>query len=548
MAEDEELDDRRTVILLSRSKEPPHSVHVQMVVPEQTQAIEELAVADGSRWETFDAHTDIQVAGADVYRALTLPDDLRLRLEQLVSNASLPVHRLEFRFVGGEPDAILEALWPPGSSDPIALDERFEVMRTVRVTGRVENTVVVEGPIRWTGVLAASGTPGHPDEIEQELRSALEPLRNQKLEVAPRVLVATAEIKERVASVLRALGFAGFEVALVASDEAGVKAQLLGSPGEAPHIVHVYCHGVLDGVGGAPVLLIGNKASVLAPDGVEEPPLDTSVNPNGLFTSSFRNADLLLVVLNACDSGAAPPGRAPGGGPLGSIAHTLVAGGGVPFVIAHSRPLSAGESHRSTRSTYGRLALALRDFDGTDERTFLPRLIDGRNAMDDNRWVVPALWARDAPTMVDGRVVYALRVKLQALRSIEQAIGSTASAQLLAAVGKEIGATQLEIDGAAEKRALAVVAQERIEAVSRSVDREVETAPVAEAPEPARDSGDRIERLRRSLPPPRPPRGRRLRRAQRALGPGSAAAGDPAEPAREATEEGPAATQTGEHA
>ncbi|WP_421119887.1 hypothetical protein ACE2AJ_00565 [Aquihabitans daechungensis] len=437
--------DRRTVILLTGSRKHPSLVSVMLKVPERTSTSVVLDVPDIALWGSYaGGTTDLLAAGAAVFAGLCAEPEVAERLAQLVADTSLAPHRLELQTAGVDPRLLFEAICAPGAVEPMARDERFEVLRSVRVLRPIDDAIAIDGPVRWTGVLAPSGAEGSESHIEAELRAALEPLVQIGLPIAVTVLVATHALKAKAADVLAGLGLPSGEVELLGATDAAVKVQVKGRPGERPNIVHFYCHGDLGDGDGAPALLVANKTSALAGTAVPRP-ADTTVQPANLFSGDYRNPDLLLVVVNACDSGTTPP-RTDGAPVVGSLAETLVRDGLAPFVIAHNQPLSPNESHAATRATYLRLGLALLDEDGTAERTFLPRLIDGRKALSEDRWVVPALWARDAPTGVDGRRSAALRVKLRALEAVEAAMEPTAPAGQREAIRAEVNAARTAVD------------------------------------------------------------------------------------------------------
>ena len=242
-------------------------------------------------------------------------------------------------------------------------------------------------PLRMLAVISALGVDGRPEW--KRLYEAVQAVRTAGLPVRLRVLVGEEELLQD----LQALPAGEVEVVTL---QAGGEALEREVNAFGPHILHFFCHGTTS---------FGPRlefATITDRDDDERATGSVVLNASELVNLQAMK-DLWLVTLNCCEGAKA-------GGEVRSLAHTLVADGGVPAVVGMAEPVDASDAHAFCGAFYGavlediRLAVQ-RAAQGTAEVEWVRGLYSPRRrlaeqhpeAAQNREWLLPVLYVGVAP-------------------------------------------------------------------------------------------------------------------------------------------------------
>jgi hypothetical protein len=185
-------------------------------------------------------------------------------------------------------------------------------------------------PLRVLAVISALGVGGRPEW--RRLYEAVQRVRQAGLPVQLRVLVGEEPLLEE----LRALPAGEVEFATLqgSSEELEREVNVF-----SPQILHFFCHGTSSFGSRLEFATIADRDDDRRTTGSVVLSAEQLVN-----LPAMKN--LWLVTLNCCE-GARP------GGEVRSLAHTLVAEGGVPAVVGMAEPINASDAHAFCGAFYG---------------------------------------------------------------------------------------------------------------------------------------------------------------------------------------------------
>jgi CHAT domain len=272
-----------------------------------------------------------------------------------------------------------EALWEQ-TSRFLALDQRWPIAR--RAQSDAPSRVKVDWfapPLKILAVISAENYPGGPewDCIHQAAECAI----GLGLPVEIQVITGEEALKDKIEANMKP-GGAVLQPKPVPADPNALDLLIAAFK---PHIVHFFCHGVIEQ---DPWLVIRT--------GMKDAPLEASI----VNLPSLQK--VWLVVLNSCDS-SVPIGDVP------SMAYQLVATMGVPFVVGTLAPVDVLDAYKFSEAFYGRLLFKFSEVFkaarpkevitiGWAEALYAARdAIDRQNkkmSTQNNRWTLPVLYAR----------------------------------------------------------------------------------------------------------------------------------------------------------
>ena len=214
----------------------------------------------------------------------------------------------------------------------LALDRRWPIGRMAH-SGRDWSAAgprPFAPPLRMLAVISALGVDGRNEW--RRLYEAVKNVRQAGLAVRLRVLVGEEPLLEE----LRALpaGEVEFDTLKAGGEQLENEVNAF-----APHILHFFCHGTTSF---GPRLEFATIA--------DRDQDDRATGSITLSASQLVNLQamkqLWLVTLNSCEG-------AKGGSEVRSLAHTLVADGGVPAVVGMAEPVDASDAHAFCGAFYG---------------------------------------------------------------------------------------------------------------------------------------------------------------------------------------------------
>jgi hypothetical protein len=301
-----------------------------------------------------------------------------------------------------------ETLLHPGNGF-IALSDGIPFSRTLPPVNpdllRTEGTF--DGTLKLAAVLAAAGIPGTPQW--KAIAQALTGWPAGQFECL--LLVDRPEFKVQIEAEAAAAGLAGITVELVPNN---VDALVLRIGDFAPHILHLFCHGMADGGG---VLEIATANSAFG-----QPPLYLRPAP---LASAARSS--WLVILNACSTGAADAAAE-----TNSIACSLVEQG-VPFVTSMRQQVEAVVANRFATAFLTRLLHDIRleyDKGGRFELQISPSVVAARRTIMESygpatplqrrfkEWTLPILCASQVPFHIHPVTVISQQMATETLAAI----------------------------------------------------------------------------------------------------------------------------------
>lgn len=291
--------------------------------------------------------------GQDLYRAL-FPGRIRTLLEEnlrMVSRKERRGVRLEIR-VDPRPPSLApvlrypwELIHSPAGPDFLCLDPATPLIRVLQLDdlGTVKSRPRSSPPLR---VLSIASNPDPRRRLDLQ----------QEAETLERALRGLADVRHLARPTLRAVMDAIRETRF--------------------HVVHFMGHGAFD--------LGSSRGSLVLEDDREEP---YPIAAETLARTLRAAPDLLLVVLNACESGASPEQVL--FNPFAGIATALV-GFGIPAVVAMQFTISDRAAIRFSEALYTELARG---------EPVEAALTEGRLALADTpalswEWVTPVLYTR----------------------------------------------------------------------------------------------------------------------------------------------------------
>lgn len=240
-----------------------------------------------------------------------------------------------------------ETLYSNG--DFLALQPSSPIARIADPAGRLSDREFVASPqLRVVAVLSAFHQPAS-DEWEA-LRDASVAARaaNPPLDIKLTVLVGEPALQQQIEKeVARGVDFVVVETIPSTADQLLTRLE-----NEMPHVLHLYCHGKVDG----PVrrLHFGTASEWIARQDGQQGTGSLNVGIAAL-TGTVVNASSWLVVINACKGGTDTPEDY-------SLAGELVRQG-VPAAIGHRQSISPPDAHRFARELYRSLfSLVAREF------------------------------------------------------------------------------------------------------------------------------------------------------------------------------------------
>lgn len=214
----------------------------------------------------------------------------------------------------------------------LALDRRWPIGRMAH-TGRdweSSGPRPFTPPLRMLAVISALGVDGRPEW--RRLYEAVQAVRNAGLPVRLRVLVGEQELVDE----LQKLAPGEVEFATLKGGGEQLENEVNAF---APQVLHFFCHGTSS---------FGSRLEFATIADRDDPERTTgSVTLSGSQLVNLQAMkQLWLVTLNCCEG-------AKGGSDVRSLAHSLVADGGVPAVVGMAEPVDASDAHQFCGAFYG---------------------------------------------------------------------------------------------------------------------------------------------------------------------------------------------------
>jgi hypothetical protein len=274
-----------------------------------------------------------------------------------------------------------EALWED-TKRFLALDQRWPIARRAKADAYIQDADWFAPPLRILAVVSAENYPGKPEWgwIYEAARLAIKNGLTVELQVVTGDANLFGEIERS-----RAEAAAAIREPRAVPEDPGALDLIIAD--FKPHIVHFFCHGVVEQNSGWLVIRTGNKNR----------PLKAAIDKLPSLQKAW------LVVLNACDSSVPIGDDAP------SMAYLLVTKMGVPFVIGTLAPIDVLDAHKFSEAFYGRLLFKFSEaFNAARPKESITigwteALYAARDAIDrknmqaperNNQWTLPVLYER----------------------------------------------------------------------------------------------------------------------------------------------------------
>lgn len=271
----------------------------------------------------------------------------------------------------------------------LALDRRWPIGRMAH-SGRDWDSAgprPFTPPLRIMAVISALGVDGRPEW--RQLYEAVKAARKAGLPVRLRVLVGEQELLDE----LRPLGEAEVEVETLRGGGEQLENEVNAF---APQILHFFCHGTTS---------FGSRLefATIADRDDEARATGSITLTDSQLVNLQAMKQLWLVTLNSCQG-------AQGGSGVRSLAHTLVADGGVPAVVGMAEPVDASDAHAFCGAFYGAVledirAAAQTPAGGSAEVEWARGLYSPRRRLADahqdaaqsRQWLLPVLYVGVTP-------------------------------------------------------------------------------------------------------------------------------------------------------
>lgn len=302
------------------------------------------------------------------------------------------IQPLYVKLSGGDAELINWETLCDTNDEFVALDQRWPIGRiSDPMSGQSRPPAEWQLPVRLMVVVSALGIKGQKREWEM-FRDAVLKARADGIDIQLKVLVGEPVLRATIDQAI-AGGLAGVEVSHIDSTPSRVVQEISGW---SPHILHFFCHGLVDAKEQSLELATALDYADSTIDAGS-----VKIRTKQLIDLSLSLANPWLLTLNCCSSGRAAQD-------LQSMAHQIVSAG-FPAAVAMLEPVDANDAHEFTRAFYrslfanlGQMAAMLKTsarvsfewlYAMHDARTALRDLHEG-DAQNSREWTLPILCVR----------------------------------------------------------------------------------------------------------------------------------------------------------